>query len=360
MWYDSRQMKRCKSDEIADALRGELESGCYRAGKALPSVAELRERFGTGTFAIRAAVRQLRDEGFVELRPRIGIVATEKGGIAMKGRILFVCVGTRGSYFAQRLSVAMALRFDAARWSYMPVFLESAHDGHIDVSPLVHQIAEGVRFAIVLACERQVMDVLGRAGVPYVVLNGYARDYPDAVGVVREDFKNSYDEFINVMRERHVKSVVEFDVERIMDRAFKAQFASAGIAVRRILIERDNECPWTLADVKRLGHAAVSRFFAVDRNRRNPPDAVLFDDDYLAEGGLVALYEAGLRIPNDIRVVFYSNRGNEPVLGVSAARIENDPIACADVVAKYVLKLMAGRKCQSPRNVWRFIPGDSL
>lgn len=348
------------SESIADALRGELESGCYRAGKALPSVAELRERFGTGTFAIRAAVRQLRDEGFVELRPRIGIVATEKGGIAMKGRILFVCVGTRGSYFAQRLSVAMALRFDAARWQYMPVFLESAHDGHIDVSPLVHQIAEGVRFAIVLACERQVMDVLGRAGVPYVVLNGYARDYPDAVGVVREDFKNSYDEFINVMRERHVKSVVEFDVERIMDRAFKAQLASAGIVVRRVLCERDNECPWTLADVKRLGHAAVSRFFAVDRNRVHPPDVVLFDDDYLAAGGLVALYEAGLRIPSDIRVVFYSNKGNEPVLGVSAARIENDPVACADVVAKYVLKLMAGRKCQPPRNVWRFIPGDSL
>lgn len=360
MWYDSRQMKRCKSDEIADALRGEIEGGRWKAGERLSTVAELRNRFGTGTFAVRAAVRNLRDEGFVELRPRIGIVATEKGGIAMKGRILFVCVGARGSYFAQRLSIRLSQRFVAARWSYMPVFLESAHDGHIDVAPLVRQIAEGVRFAVVLACERQVMDVLGRADVPYVVLNGYARDYPDAVGVVREDFHESYDDFISAMRERHVKSVVEFDVERVMNRAFKAQLASAGIVVRRVLCERDNECPWTLADVKRLGHAAVSRFFAVDRNRVHPPDVVLFDDDYLAAGGLVALYEAGLRIPSDIRVVFYSNKGNEPVLGVSAARIENDPVACADVVAKYVLKLLEGRKCQPPRNVWRFIPGDSL
>ena len=353
-------MRKLESEKIAEALRSELKAGRWKAGERLPSVAELRERFGTGTFAIRAAVRNLRDEGFVELRPRIGIVATEKGGIAMKGRILFVCVGARGSYFAQRLSVRMSQRFDAARWSYVPIFLESAHDGNINVSPLIRQIAEGARFAMVLACERQVMDVLSRAGVPYVVLNGYAREYPDAVGVVREDFRAGYDDLINAMRKRHVKSVVEFDVERLMDRAFKVQFASAGVVMRRVLCDIDNGCTWTLADMKRLGHAAVSRFFAVGRNRENPPDVVLFDDDYLAEGGLVALYEAGLRIPQDIRVVFYSNKGNEPVLGVSAARIENDPVACADVVAKYVLKLLEGRKCQPPRNVWRFIPGDSL
>lgn len=353
-------MRKLESEKIAETLKGELEAGRWKAGDRLPSVAELRDRFGTGTFAVRAAVRSLRDEGFVELRPRIGIVATEKGGVAMKGRILFVCVGDDGGFFGHRMYIQLARLFDEARWSCMPVFLRSAHDGGLDVAPLVHQIAEGVRFAVVLACERQVMDLLGRSGVQYVVLNGYARDFPGAVGVVRDDTSRCYADLIGVLRERHVKSVVEFDCERIMDRSFKAQLASAGIPVRRVMCRWDNESPWTLTAFKRLGHSAVERFFAVEANRANPPDVVLFDDDHLAVGGMVAIFEAGLRIPDDVGVVFYSNKGDEPVLGVAAARIENDPVSYADIVANYVLRLLAGRKCEPPMNVLKFIPGDSL
>lgn len=353
-------MKELESDKVAAALRGELEAGRWKAGDRLPSVAELRVRFGTGTFAVRSGVRKLRDEGLVNLRPRIGIVATEKCGVAMKGSILFVYVGERGGFFECMMYTRLARLFDKARWSCMPVFLRSAHDGHIDVSPLVRQLAKGVRFAVVLACERQVMDLLGRSGVQYVVLNGYARDFPGAVGVVRDDTSRCYADLIGFLRERHVKSVVEFDAERIMDRSFKAQLASAGISVRRVMCKWDNESPWTLADFKRLGHSAVERFFAVEANRAKPPYVVLFDDDHLAVGGMVAILEAGLRIPEDVRVLFYSNKGDEPVLGVSAARIENDPVSCADIVADYVLKFLAGRKCEAPRNVLKFIPGDSL
>ncbi len=353
-------MKKLESERIAETLRGELEVGRWKAGECLPSVAELRRRFGTGTFAVRAAVRNLRDEGFVELRPRIGIVATEKGGVSMKGRILFVCVGERGSFFEQRLYVRLARRFDESRWSCIPVFLRSAHDGHLDVSPLARQVAEGVSLAIVLASERQVTEFLGREGIAYIVLNGYARDYPDAVGVVREDFIDCYCELIKVLRERRVKSLVEFDAERVMDRSFKVQLAAAGIPIRRVMCERDNESSWTLADFKRLGYSAVARFFSVSANRENPPDVVMFDDDYLAAGGIVAMLEAGIRVPQDVRVVFYSNKGNEPVLGISPARIENDPVAYADIVYDYAVKFLSGRKCAPPRNIWRFVPGDSL
>jgi DNA-binding LacI/PurR family transcriptional regulator len=155
--------------------------------------------------------------------------------------------------------------------------------------------------------------------------------------------------------------LLEFDYERTMDRSFKAQLADSGIVVKRILCKFDDESHWTLlADVRRIGHRAVAEYFSSESRRRNPPDAVLFDDDYLGDGGLVALYEAGLRVPEDVKVVFYSNKGNEPVLGVSAARIENDPASYGDAVAQYVLKLLSGRKAAPPKVVRRFIPGKCL
>ena len=74
----------------------------------------------------------------------------------------------------------------------------------------------------------------------------------------------------------------------------------------------------------------------------------------------MAILEAGLRIPEDIKVVSFANRGNEPVLGLSLARIENDPAAYGDAVADYVLALLAGRNPRPPRIEYRFVPGESL
>ena len=62
-----------------------------------------------------------------------------------------------------------------------------------------------------------------------------------------------------------------------------------------------------------------------------------------------ALLEAGLRIPDDVRIVIWSNKGNEPALGVSLARLENDLDASADAVSDYVLALLAGRRRAPPR-----------
>jgi DNA-binding LacI/PurR family transcriptional regulator len=90
------------------------------------------------------------------------------------------------------------------------------------------------------------------------------------------------------------------------------------------------------------------------------PDAIIFDDDYLASGGINALLELGFKIPDTIKVVTYSNSGNVPVIGVPFARIENNPASYGDIIAEYVLKLLAGRKAAPPKICWRFVPGASL
>jgi len=360
LWYDSRQMKRSISDEIADALRGELEGGRYRAGERLPSVGELRKRFGAGEFAVRAALKKLRDEGLVTLRQKAGAVVTKKATAAWKGRVAFVAIGSNASYFSRMLAQRISYGMEEAGWACSSVFLDAAHDGSIDERQLLRLLHNGVDFAIGLIWSRQIASLFDRAGVPYVVLNGFTRDFPNAAGVVRESLRDAYAKLVAALRERRVRTLLEFDYERTMDRSFKAQLADSGIDVKRVLCKFDDESRWTLADVRRIGHRAVAEYFSSESRRRKPPDAILFDDDYLADGGLVALYEAGLRVPEDVKVVFYSNKGNEPVLGVSAARIENDPVSYGDAVAQYVLKLLSGRKAAPPKVVRCFIPGKSL
>ena len=57
---DKDRARRKLSRRIADELRGELNAGRWKEGALLPSVDELRSRFGSGEYAVRAALKSLR------------------------------------------------------------------------------------------------------------------------------------------------------------------------------------------------------------------------------------------------------------------------------------------------------------
>ncbi len=352
--------KSCLSDKIAETLRGELAEGRYGPGRDFPSVDALRQRFGAGEYAVRHALQRLRREGLVVHRQRMGTVPTAKAFCAFKGRVALVCTGQGGDFFRNALAIRLALRFREAGWDFVSTFLPILENGEPDLGALRRIAYNGLAFAIFLAFETQVSEIFDGFGIPYVVLNGFARDFPNARAVIREDFRVCFAELIGALRDRNVRTLHEFDFEREMDRGFRRQLADAGIALSSTRCGMKFAHTWTTAEIRRNGHWMVEKFFADREHRENPPDAILFDDDYLASGGLVAIFEAGLRVPQDIGVVFYSNTGNEPALGVEPTRIENDPFSYGDAVAAYVLKLLDGRRAAPPRISWRFIRGASL
>ena len=353
-------MKRCTSDEIADTLRGEIECGRWKAGESLPSCNDLCSRFCAGEWSVRHALRTLRDGGYVSIRQNRGVTVSRKTLRAWKGRVAFVTHDETASYFPCRLWQSLLRRLGEDGWDCPAVFAPFVRKGEYDLSRLERLISNGLDFAVILADSKKALELLELSNVPYVVLNGYTHNYPNARGVVREDFRKCYSDLIRVMRERRVKTILEIDGDRIMDRTFKAMIAEAGFSVRRIICKGDADSPWSLEDVRSWGHRGVADFLKQRRNGVNLPDVILFDDDYLAQGGLAALYEAELCVPKDVRVVFYSNRGNVPALGFSTARVENDPIKYGEIVAEYILKLLDGRKAAPPKISWRFIPGESL
>lgn len=353
-------MHRCMSDRIASALRREFADGLWRAGATLPDLDTLRIRFGAGEYAIRHALRRLRDEGLVVLRQNVGAVVADRAAPPWKGRILFIDLGAHGSYFEQEVSLRLSARFCSAGWDFVPVGIAGAHDGSADLAPLLRQLANGASFAIGLSSSRQIAACLAAASVPYAALDFGPAGTAGTNAAIRPNFSRAFADMASAMRSCGVRRVVEFDYERRIDREFKQTMTAAGLEVRRVLCRWDDDSPWSMSDVRRCGHAAVARFFAVERNRRNPPNAILFDDDYLASGGIVALLEAGLRIPDDVKVVTYCNRGDEPVAGVPLARIECDPTVCADAAADYTLAVLEGKRPALPRPELTFIPGDSL
>ena len=352
-------MKFNLSDEIAAALRRDLTSGCWGVAAALPSVDDLRARFGAGEYAVRRALKQLRDEGLITLRQRVGAVATEKVAQPWKGTVAFVHVGAVGSYYSHLLAQQLTWRFEEAGWRMASIFLAVAKDGSIDLSVLRRHLANGLSFVIGAFARYEISDMISAAGVPHVILGGYTRDFPKAHAVLKHDNMACYDKLICALKARCAKTILEFDFDRLMDRNFKNQLFAAGITVRRVMHRFDGG-GITLGTVREAGYRTVADFFADERNRRKLPDAILFDDDYLAAGGIAALLEAGLRIPEDVGVVSFMNKGDELVIGKRITGIGCDPAAEGDIVAAYVLKLLAGKHPAPPRIPWCFFPGESL
>lgn len=60
---------RPKYMEVATALRRAIAAGTYPVGGALPSTARLIDQFDVSSTVVRAAVRELRNEGIVVGQP---------------------------------------------------------------------------------------------------------------------------------------------------------------------------------------------------------------------------------------------------------------------------------------------------
>lgn len=62
------------TQKLSAVLRAQIESGEFAAGSRLPTLRELEQLHGVSEITVRAALRELRDQGLVEMKPRVGTV----------------------------------------------------------------------------------------------------------------------------------------------------------------------------------------------------------------------------------------------------------------------------------------------
>jgi GntR family transcriptional regulator len=64
--------------QIAEGLRGEIDSGVLEPGQQLPTESELQDRYNASRNTVREAIRMLMSLGLVETRPGQGTFVTKK------------------------------------------------------------------------------------------------------------------------------------------------------------------------------------------------------------------------------------------------------------------------------------------
>jgi DNA-binding LacI/PurR family transcriptional regulator len=143
------------------------------------------------------------------------------------------------------------------------------------------------------------------------------------------------------------------------------RFFDAVPALREAGIEADEwqtPVPPEYGRTEAVARGAMEAFAArlADEGRGWLPDLLVFTDDYVTSGALLSLNRAGIRVPDDVRVVTISNKGLGPVYPISFTRIENDPDLHGDRIADSVLAFLSGHSMRVRNLVPQYIVGETF
>ncbi|NVK48183.1 MAG: substrate-binding domain-containing protein, partial [Cyclobacteriaceae bacterium] len=128
-------------------------------------------------------------------------------------------------------------------------------------------------------------------------------DIPKAINVMVDDYRGAYDAVSHLIRQGYKQIVhlagpknLAISKERI--RGYKDALNDHGMKVHESLIV---ECPLGTDDESRKITAEILR------NSEQKPDAFFGNNDMAAVGAMMACRDAGLKVPEDVGVVGFSN-----------------------------------------------------
>lgn len=340
-------------EQLANGFRVAIRSGYYRQGERLPSFAEIVKALDVSIRAPRDAMKLLIDENLVRSRPRIGCEVMARGEKVWKGRVLGVmCAAYEGSYYVSILVGAIRKAIIAAGYSFIPVTIDRRRNGSPDFSQLDAMMKEPVDFVIAIYPDGPTAKRLVRYKVPTLA---YV-DVQDAAGLDSIRFFNIRD-MIEMARRVRPSGIRKVLLAEYAEMPFVADVLTKhGIEVERLRV-KPKEGFGYLEDIKRKALVSLRERLL---ERKGLPDLILFSDDYVAFGGLMALAELQIKVPDDVKVLTMSNKGFAPVFPVSLAQIVIDPQANGAAIADAALAKLEGRRRVLPLPKPVFVPGGSL
>ena len=327
----ARSSRATLVEQVVEGLRRAIDSGFYKVGDVLPTTRGLADALGVSRIVTRAAMRELADAGLIDPKPSVGSVVLGRHGKLWRGNILFVSRAKGWMYYANVFTATLRTRLVKAGWLFTHVAVESGADGKVDVSELELQLTHPVTLAVVLFDNPAAERVLSRSGVSFVTIG----DVPSCrlkgcVGHVRYDRSAVAEEIVKAADGAGVKTAVQVGCVDFDDIGAALKVADIRTTKWTIPIPKDGIMPIAVSFAARDAFAAWLR-------EEELPDCIYFSDDYLCAGALAAFAEAGVRVPRDVRVVTWSNKGNGPVCARELTRAEMDPEGDADKVASAVL-----------------------
>lgn len=358
----SREAAGSLTKQMADGLREAIASGRFKPGDALPTILQWSRLLNVSIRVPEAAIAMLAREGRVVVRKRYGCrVAPRKPASSWNGRVLAIVPDGDHVYYQNVLVGRLRARVAEAGYLFSQVtVLRRGGAGRYDTRQLRHELAAKPDFSLLVGNRPELERLLSRSEVTFGVFGHEPCRLPGCVVCFRHDENAAVPELVACCRRSGVRRVLQ--VSKETGGSFDALPALAAAGIEAEAFPTPVLHKYGRAEGTARGALAAFRARFAAEGRAWLPDLLVFTGDFVASGALVAMQEAGVRIPEDVRVVSLANKGLGPVFPVELARVENDPYAHGDILADAVCAFLAGRAILTSRRVvaTRYVPGASL
>ena len=344
--------------QIATGLRMAIETGYYKAGDILPPVRDLAPMLDVSKGIAEQALALVREEGLISPRPRVGCVVLDRRGRLWKGHVVVVVPPGRGNPLDNMIHVTVRDSLIAAGYLISSASVgETAPGKFNDFALLDTVLRQPTDLVVQIQGQESVARWLSRRGIPFVRLGLTDLKPPNCVGLVRRDDNLAIADFIARCRATGVKSVTQISVFNRFDVA--KPLAACGIDVKTIRVPKTMD----FATGYELSQWVISRFRScfASKGTKWLPELLFSSDDHLTTGMIVAFYEAGIRIPEDVKLVTLANTGYGPVFSRPLTRMEYDGSAIGKTLTERILSYL--RTGDFPQNVVvgpRYVRGETF
>ena len=345
-------------DQIADGFRNAIASGLYKPGDTLPGMRALAAHFGVSLRVVVRAFAKLVDEQLVAGRPGVGCQVLAPRSSLWKGMVMLIIPGGDYVYNTNICAGRISDRLSKEGYMVQRVTVPALGRKSYDFRYLDLLLRQSTSLVAMISVQSVIERHLAKMGVRYVVV-GKSAVSPKCSGLIRLDARTADNDLVVHAQRMGIRTVaIVGDKNNDIQAELLVSFQGSGIVI-------DKWNVGTRAYVS--GRLDVIQTKTRDFFRKRLaegvklPDLFVFVDEYRAMGGALALYEAGVNIPMDVRLVSVSNVGNGPVLRSGVARLEYDPFEQAEQISDILIQFLSTGNFPANAEIHsRYVPDETF
>ena len=331
---------RTLTDQVVSGIKSGILRGFWKDGQSLPTRKDFVRELGVSGNVIQHAMARLTTEGLIVSRPRLGCMVRRTSDRKVRRLVLEVSAGSDCSFSHTCFFHALHERLAQSHIQCVSTTLPRKRTGRFDYAFLNYELSRHPDLIVVNVGALEVESLsrcLDRMSVPYMLIgetSKFAARHPNLLATSEPlDVQALLSPFVDDCRAARIRSVlwVAWSEHEVLDP--RPMLKKAGICVETLPLSLDESCENFDILFATVGAALRGRL------ARGPiSDLIFSSDDYLTMGFLPVILESGLRIPEDVKLVTFRNKGGGPAFTKSIACIENDPKARGKRVAEDILK----------------------
>jgi len=343
-----------RARETYNALRDRIKD--LPCGVPLPPLSDIRRELGVGQATVEKAFVMLEAQGLIERKPRKGVfvadrTATGEMAIVLKPQLF----GAEASQAYRMTCTALteALNARNPRWNikmHLGKVVTNGKDFPATLDILEPAILPRLRGIFTFHPLYDLEQKLERVNVPVIHINGMSRMH-GGIYHVAGDHKDFFQQSVRHLKDvgcRSIGMLWKKNVNMKQDLQTDYPRIVSELAAMHGLECRTEWMPFQVPD----GTSGVTEQDGYDLfmclwKQSEKPDGVIVVDDVLCKGVLRAILQLGVKLPEDIQLITYANKGVPLPFHKPVTRIEFDVEAQAECAVEMMDGLVGGLKPKS-------------